>query len=84
MTSQIIDVTKKFVRVTNRRPDGFVEFDFAIGEPELFVELLMSESAFNEFCADNGVVLQEGPRAGAEDPDDWDWRLKEATSQRFK
>lgn len=30
----------KWVRVTCRRPDGFVEFDFAIGDPDLAVNLL--------------------------------------------
>ena len=84
MNKQNIDVTKKFVRVTNRRPDGFIEFDFAVGEPELFVELLMPEPAFTEFCATNRVVLLDGPRDGADNPEDWDWRLKQATTQRFK
>lgn len=84
MSEQNIDVSKKFVRLTEKRPDGFVEFDFAIGEPELFVELLMPEAAFTEFCADNKVTLLQGPRPQANNPEDWDWRMKQATTQRFK
>lgn len=48
---------RRFVRITGERSDGFVEFDFAIGEPELFVELLLSRPAFEEFCAHNHAEL---------------------------
>lgn len=44
-----------WVRVTNRRPDGFVEFDFAIGDPELSVDLILPAHAFVEFCNANRV-----------------------------
>lgn len=46
----------KYVRVRNRRANGLVEFDFAIGAPEIFVELLMPCLAFDEFCAANRVI----------------------------
>jgi len=46
----------KYVRVTERRDDGLVGFDFAIGQPETFVELLMPEAAFNDFCRTNAVI----------------------------
>lgn len=84
MSEQNIDVSKKFVRMTEKRPDGLVEFDFAIGEPELFVELLMPEAAYTEFCSTNDVILLQGHRPAADGPEDWDWRMKQATSQRFK
>ncbi len=45
---------RRFVRVTGRH-DGFVEFDFSIGGPELYIELILSEAAFEEFCRDNRV-----------------------------
>lgn len=84
MTEPVLDVTKKFVRITERRPDGFIEFDFAVGEPELFVEMLLPEAAFHEFCTANQVALLEGERPSGEEQDDWTWRLKQATNQRFK
>jgi phenol/toluene 2-monooxygenase (NADH) P0/A0 len=31
------DLTKRYVRLTQVRADGFVEFEFAIGDPELAV-----------------------------------------------
>ena len=46
----------KYVRVTRRRHNGMVDFDFAIGEPELFAELVLPQSAFDEFCRINAVI----------------------------
>lgn len=83
-TTPEIDVTRKFVRLTEIRPDGFVEFDFAIGEPELFVEMLMSEASFREFCQVNQVEMLEGPRPACGAEAEWDWRLQQATSQHFR
>jgi phenol hydroxylase P0 protein len=57
MNQPNFDVNKKYVRVTELRADGFVEFEFAIGEPELFVEMILPPSAFDEFCAMNAVTF---------------------------
>jgi len=58
--TDIVDTTDllgaKFIRIRNERPNGLVEFDFAIGAPEIFVELLMPRGAFDEFCAVNNVT----------------------------
>jgi phenol hydroxylase P0 protein len=45
------DSTRRFVRVIEERADGLVAFEFAIGWPELAVELLLPAPAFAEFCA---------------------------------
>lgn len=50
------DPSKRFVRERTTRPDGFVEFDFAIGDPELSVELMLPRAAFDEFCRVNHVI----------------------------
>lgn len=50
------DPSKRFVRERGERPDGFVEFDFAIGDPELSVELILPRAAFDEFCSVNHVI----------------------------
>lgn len=61
----------KFVRVRRRRDNGLVEFDFAIGTPEVFVELIMPDAAFDEFCRANAVVdLTDQPVA------DWDFSAR--------
>ena len=57
---------EKFVKVTELRSDGFVEFEFAIGEPELFVDLILPAAMFDEFCQVNRVIfLDAGVRAAA-------------------
>ena len=80
-----IDVSKKYVRLTERRPDGFVEFEFAIGEPDLFAEMLLPADAYEAFCEANKVI-QLGPRDESTDAErsDWNWNLHQATHQRFR
>jgi phenol hydroxylase P0 protein len=77
------DTTATYVRVTGERPDGFVEFDFAIGEPEIFVELILPPEAFAEFCEANTVTVLEPAADSPPDPADTDgdpfaWRLADA------
>ncbi|HRD34817.1 MAG TPA: phenol hydroxylase subunit [Rhodocyclaceae bacterium] len=78
-----IDTRRRFVRVSGQRANGFIEFEFAIGEPEIFIEMILGCDAFKEFCTANEVEMLP-PR----DPDaplgDWDWRLADATRTRFR
>ena len=39
------DPNAKWVRIVRERPTGMVEFEFAVGEPQLFVEMVMSREA---------------------------------------
>ncbi|MCB1917323.1 MAG: phenol hydroxylase subunit [Rhodocyclaceae bacterium] len=71
-----IDVNRKFVRVLERRPNGLVEFEFAIGEPELYVEMLLPEAAFAEFCETNRVATLP-PRPASDE--EMAWTLREAS-----
>lgn len=71
---------KRFIRVRNRRPGGLIEFDFAIGAPEIFVELIMPEQAFDRFCADNHVIDLSG---SAPLEDAFDVRLSQAQTHLF-
>jgi phenol hydroxylase P0 protein len=80
-------LARKYVRINRVRESGMVEFLFAIGDPELSIELIMERAMFDEFCAQNQVVLlddaeQSCPADGAKS--DWDWTLSDATRQRFK
>ena len=74
------DTARTFVRVIERRPDGFVEFHFSIGDPTLFVEMLLTESAFEEFCSVNHAE-PIGPLVGI---DEWSWTMRDATHRRFE
>lgn len=46
----------RYVRVTERLPNGIVAFDFAVGTPDMFVELILPEAAFEAFCENNNAV----------------------------
>ena len=57
------DVTRRFVRIIEERQGDMVEFEFAIGEPAIFVELIMPRKQFDEFCREQGVTPTYGPLA---------------------
>lgn len=44
------DVRTKFVRIKEVRANAIVCFEFAIGWPELFVDLMLPQPAFDDFC----------------------------------
>lgn len=70
------DASRRYVRVCDRRADGFVEFEFAIGDPALCVELMLPEAAFHEFClANEAIVLEPLAEAGG----GWVERLNDAS-----
>jgi phenol hydroxylase P0 protein len=79
-----VDVTRKFVRLVERRADGLVEFEFSIGLPELYVEMLLPAEAYEAFCRNNAVEFLEGPRPLEDTGADWEWRLRDASSERFR
>lgn len=70
------DATRRYVRVCRPRPDGFIEFEFAIGDPALCVELMLPEPAFHEFCLANDVIVLD-PDLAADG--DWAARLNAAS-----
>lgn len=71
----------KFVRVIHKHPNGLVAFEFAVGEPDLYVELLLPQMAFDAFCASHGVTPTQGHLdQPAGDAQEWDWSLESARS----
>jgi phenol hydroxylase P0 protein len=45
----VLDVSRRFVRVRGLRR-GLVEFEFAIGDPSIFIEMLLQPEDFQAFC----------------------------------
>jgi len=88
MADSNFDITRKFVRVMRTLPNGLIEFEFAIGDPDVAVELVMPKAAFDEFCAANQVELLTTEKAAPLDADaadaDFHWNLHQATHQRFR
>lgn len=75
---------RKFVRIIETHPNGLVGFEFAVGEPGLFVELLMARAQFEDFCALHGVTPTEGPLEEESEPGahEWDWSLHAARTRQ--
>jgi len=69
-----VDPEKRYVRVTRTRGHEFVEFDFAVGDPSLYVELILPYDAFQTFCAHNKVQYLTPEQAAAVDYDRLKWR----------
>ena len=57
----------RYIRVRSPDEARFVEFDFAIGEPSLFVELVLPRVAFEQFCEQNQVVQMTEAQMAAVD-----------------
>ena len=70
---------KRYVRVRQVIDDKFIEFDFAIGDPSLYVELVLPRQAFDEFCKHNKVTLMTAEQAAAVDADMEKWRYGDET-----
>ncbi|MDR2316879.1 MAG: phenol hydroxylase subunit [Pseudomonas sp.] len=68
----------RYVRVRSEPDAAFVEFDFAIGYPDLFVELVLPRAAFASFCASNRVRHMDAAMAAAVDADMRKWRYGES------
>jgi phenol/toluene 2-monooxygenase (NADH) P0/A0 len=87
LANSAFDPSARFVRVIDARSDGMVAFEFAVGEPALFVELLMPQAQFDAFCAEQAVTPTFGALAMAPDGSaehEWDWSLSAARAQHFR
>ena len=67
----------RYVRVRRVVDEKFIEFDFAIGDPSLYVELILPKPAFDAFCEHNSVVIMTDEQALAVDADMEKWRYGE-------
>ena len=74
---------EKYVRITGAKSPNLIEFEFAIGDPALYVELLLPEPAFAQFCRDQQVTFLDADEAASE-ASDWTWSLRDAQAQRFR
>ena len=52
-----VDLGRRFVRIRGRQANGFIEFDFSVGWPDLVVELVLAPADFETFCRENDVRL---------------------------
>lgn len=64
----------KYVRVRSDENARFVEFDFAINDPSLFVELVMPHKVFQTFCVENSVIFMSDEQSASVDAEMERWR----------
>jgi phenol/toluene 2-monooxygenase (NADH) P0/A0 len=87
ISPRVFDPRRRFVRIVDERTDGMVEFEFAVGEPELFVEMILPREAFEDFCAREQVQPTRGDavpsRADARADDGSHWTLHDARAHRL-
>jgi phenol hydroxylase P0 protein len=69
----------KYVRVRSAPDARFVEFDFAIGDPLLFVELIMPPQVFKTFCENNDVSYMTDEQMETVDAEMSKWRYGDET-----
>ena len=70
----MFDVSRRYVRFRELRQDGYVEFDFAIGDPELCVELTLPLTAYQAFCREHAVTYLTRAQEEAVDFERSKWR----------
>lgn len=63
-----------YVRLRAERPDGFVEFDFSLGDPDLSVDLILPKAAYEEFCAAHRVRFLSAEQGDEIDAEQAKWR----------
>lgn len=74
---EIFDPAQSWVRVTRVRSNGLVEFDFSIGGPEIYIELMLPMESFRKFCKHNNVGNLTPAQVAAVDYDRAKWRYGE-------
>ena len=65
----------RYVRVTGTLNERFVEFEFAIGDPELAVELVMQFEQFQQFCERQHVRFLSPAQGARLDFERMKWRF---------
>ena len=64
----------RFVRITGTVRGGFIEFQFSLGDPTLYLEMILPQVAFEGFCATNKVVHLNAEQGRIVDADHAKWR----------
>lgn len=77
------DIKQRYVLIRNERSDGFIEFDYSVGEPEVFVEMILPRPAFDEFCLENDVAFITEADVSETALAEQVWRLSETSGKNF-
>ncbi len=75
------DAVKKYVSIRRVIDNKFVEFNFAIGDPTLFVELILPVAAYAEFCEANDVIEMSAEQCQLVESEAARWRYGKDSDQ---
>ncbi len=75
------DELQKYVAIRRVIDNKFVEFNFAIGDPTLFVELILPVAAYAEFCRANDVIEMSTKERQLVDNEAAKWRYGKDSDQ---
>jgi phenol hydroxylase P0 protein len=70
-----VDQLPRFVRVTDWDHNGLVEFQFSVGDPHLFLEMILPPQAFAEFRRAQAAVFLTEAEGRAVDAAERRWRF---------
>lgn len=75
------DTTIRYVRVTGTRDDGFVEFEFSVGQPEVALEMVLKQADYEQFCVEQHVIFldEQADKTDDEEKSAFQWSLHDAT-----
>tara|TARA_R110002096_G_scaffold19729_41_gene65898 strand:- start:291 stop:557 length:267 start_codon:yes stop_codon:yes gene_type:complete len=65
----------RYVRITDPDHRGYVEFQFSIGDPGLYLEMTLPPAAFEEFCREHAVRVLSPAEGAAVDAGERRWRF---------
>lgn len=70
------------VRITNPDRHGFIEFQFSLGDPTLYLEMTLPPAAFADFCREHAARPLSDAQASAVDATDRAWRYGSSHEDR--
>ena len=73
-TTAEIATLRKYVRITNIDHHGFVEFQFSVDDPNLYLEMTLPKPAFDEFCREHQAEHLSEEQARLVDETEQKWR----------
>ena len=76
-----ISAVSRYVRVTGIRKNAFVEFDFSIDDPTLFIELVLPFDQFQAFCTRHQVKQLSAEQQTRVDLDKLKWRYGQVNDE---
>jgi phenol/toluene 2-monooxygenase (NADH) P0/A0 len=70
----VVKPLKHYVHITNKKRAGFVEFNYSINDPSLFLEMILPTDAFEDFCEKNSVIFLSPEEVMAVERQQEKWR----------